>query len=312
MNKKLTTFILLMSMLGLLFMGGCQGAGDKDEDVSMEIESTEFPLTITDSYDNEVTLEEKPERIITVAPSITETIFALGQEDYLVGRTDFCDYPNEVGQIESIGTLQEPNIEKIVELEPDVVVASTHFSEDVYNKLTELDIKVVLLNPQDSFEGVYHVIEKLGKILDANKEAEELVSEMEETIEQVTEKVQDQPNPRIYYVVGYGEHGDFTAGGDTFINEIIEMVSAENVASEIEGWNYSLERLVEQDPDMLIVSKHNNAKEGIMEASGYKELTAVKEERVYEIDNNLLDRQGPRIAEGLKQLAKIVHPDVFK
>ena len=125
------------------------------------------------------------------------------------------------------------------------------------------------------------------------------------------EKVKDVSRPRVYYVVGFGEAGDFTAGGDTFIGTIIEMAGGDNVAKDLQGWQYSLEKLIEQDPDIIICSKYYDAKAGIEQAQGYKDLRAVKEGRLLEIDNNLLDRQGPRLADGLEELAKLIHPELF-
>ena len=126
------------------------------------------------------------------------------------------------------------------------------------------------------------------------------------------DKVKDQEKPSVYYVVGFGEYGDYTAGGDTFIGKMIEMAGGKNVAKEAEGWAYSLEKLVEQNPDILICSKHFDSKAGIELANGYKELSAVKEGRLYEIDNDLLDRPGTRLADGLEELARLIHPNVFK
>lgn len=275
-------------------------------------EHTVYPLTIEDSFGSVVVLEKKPERIVSVAPSITETIFALEAEDLLVGRTDYCDYPVETADVESIGSLKEPNIEKIVELEADLVIASTHFSEDVYEKLSELDIQVIVLNPNDSFEGVFGVIEALGEITDENSTAAHIVEGMKASILEVTEKVKGLEAPSVYYVVGYGEFGDYTAGGDTFISEMIGMANGRNIADDVEGWSYSIEKIVEHDPDLLIVSEYYDAKSGVMEANGYKDLRAVKEGNVFEIDNNLIDRQGPRLAEGFNALARLIHPDAFK
>lgn len=275
-------------------------------------EHTVYPLTIEDSFGNTVILENKPERIVSVAPSITETIYAIEAEELLVGRTDYCDYPAEVSMVESVGTLTEPNIEKIVELEADLVIASTHFSDDVYEKLNELDIQVIVLNPNDSFEGVFSVIDALGEITDASSEAENLIEEMRASIEDVKGKVNGRTAPNVYYVVGYGEFGDYTAGGGTFISEMIELANGRNIADDVEGWSYSLEKIVEHDPDMLIVSKYYDMKKGLMEANGYKELSAVRLGNVFEIDNNTIDRQGPRLAEGFEALARLIHPDAFK
>lgn len=312
MTKKILSLTLIIGLMVFIAAGCATNPKGTESNGEINTPSTSFPLTIEDSYGNELTFEQKPERVISVAPSITETIFALDMQGILVGRTDYCDFPVEVSGIDSIGTLREPNIEKIVELEPDLVVASTHFSEDVFNKLNSLGIKVLLLNPQDSFEGVYEVITKLGQVLDANAEATSLVNGMKETVDYVKDKIKDQSKPTVYYVVGYGEYGDYTAGGGTFISDMIKMASGQNIADDMEGWSYSLEKLVEHDPAIVIVSKFNNAKNGIMEANGYQDLTAVIEGKVFEINNNLIDRQGPRLAQGFEELAKIIHPEAFK
>lgn len=323
MKRKIIS-ILTVTLLTMGILSGCGVKnGEDDQTVSGNVETpveaetagdehTVYPLTIEDSAGNTVVFEEKPERIVSVAPSITETVFALGAEGLLVGRTDYCDYPAEVSGIESVGTLKEPNIEKIVELDTDLVIASTHFSEDVYKKLNELGVKVVVLNPNDSFAGVYSVIEAMGEILDLSENADKLNSEMKETVAEVEDKVSGLAAPSVYYVVGYGEFGDFTAGGGTFISEMIRMANGENIADDVEGWSYSLEKIVEHDPEMVIVSKYYETKAGLIEANGYKDLSAVKAGNVFEIDSNMIDRQGPRIAEGFKALAEIIHPDAFK
>ncbi|QUH24430.1 ABC transporter substrate-binding protein [Serpentinicella alkaliphila] len=309
MKNKIIKIIVSVLIINMI-MTGCNSLGQADNTGNNNMDI--YPLTIIDSYENEVIIEEMPNRVISIAPSITEIIFNLGLEDKLVGRTDFCNFPLEAESIESIGSLTSPNIEKIIELEPDLIIASTHFQKEVYDKLSELQIKLLVLDSKGSFDGVYMTIEKIGKVFNVNNKALELIRHMKSTVEEVLDKLKDEPKPTVYYVVGFGEYGDFTAGGDTFINDMLEMAGAINIASEVTGWKYSLERIIEQDPHMLIVSKYYNTKDEIMVANGYSELTAIKEGRVYEIDNNLLDRQGPRIALGLKELAKIVHPNLFE
>lgn len=294
-----------------MFLVGCGSSSSQLDTTGENIEGI-YPLTIVDSYDNEVIISEMPDRVISIAPSITELIFALEVEERLVGRTEFCNYPLEVDSIESIGSLRSPNIEKIVELQPDLIIASTHFEQDVYDKFIEMEIDILVLDPRNSFDGVYDTIEKLGYVFNINEKSENLIGEIKSTVDNVLNTVKDQRRPSVYYVVGFGEQGDFTAGGGTFINDMLEMAGADNIASEVEGWSYSLERLVEKDPDLIIVSKYNNMKEEILKANGYKELTAIKEGMVFEIDNNLLDRQGPRNGLGLKALAEIIHPDLFQ
>ena len=311
MKKSILYKSIIFMLLAALFLTACNKPQESDLGKVDDID-TAYPITIIDSYDNEVVINEMPNRIISVAPSITEIFFALGVEDKLVGRTEYCDYPEEAIKIENIGSLRSPNIEKIVELQPDLIIASTHFEKDVYDKLVELDIKILLLDPKNTFEGVYDNIEKIGQVLNVNDDAKDIVTEIKQRIDVVIDKVEGQTKPEVYYVVGFGEYGDYTAGGGTFINEMIEMAGGLNVAREINGWKYNIERLVEQDPDLLVVSKYNNTKGEIALANGYSELSAVKEGRVYEIDNNILDRQGPRIAEGIEELAKIFHPGLFE
>lgn len=318
MKRKLMN-VLMVTLLAAGIVGGCGVKQEINKPVETPLEVVEvaeehtvYPLTIKDSFGNSVVLEKKPAKIVSVAPSITETIFALEAEELLVGRTEYCDYPMETSAIASIGTLEDPNIEKIVELGTDLVIASTHFSDEVYKKLNELGIQVIVLNPNDSFEGVYGVIETLGKITDFNKEAKVLNEDMKNKVLEVQAKVKGLEAPSVYYVVGFGEYGDFTSGGGTFISEMIKMANGNNVATDVEGWSYSVEKVVEHDPDLLIVSKYYDAKAGIVEANGYKDLSAVTQGKVFEIDNNLIDRQGPRLAEGFEALARIIHPDAFK
>lgn len=309
LNKKFISLALLLTMsLTLLVSCGKKNVSSDKKDSN----NTSYPITITDSYDREVIIDKKPQRIVSIAPNITETITALNAQDRLVGRTEFCDYPESVSSIESIGTLQEPNIEKIAELKPDVVIASTHFKKESLEKLEQLGIKVVVLYGEESFDGVYETIEKVSKVIGEEEAGNKIVKDMKAKVEDVLNKVKDAKKPVVYYVVGFGQYGDYTAGKDTFIAQLIDMAGGTNAANDVEGWKYSIEKLVEKNPDILICSKFFDSKAGIMQTNGYKDLTAVKEGRLFEIDNNILDRQGPRLAEGLEELAKIIHPELFK
>ena len=309
-KKSLFSLVLVVLFTMSTFLVGC-GKNAATEESNDTVKST-YPLKIKDSYNREVTIEKEPQRVISLAPNITEVIGALNKTDKLVGRTNYCDYPVEVKKVQSVGTLKDPSIEKIVELKPDVVIASTHFSKDVLAKLEALNIKVVVLYGEENFDGVYSTISKVAKVLNANEAGNKVISNMKTKVSSVKAKVKDKSKPTVYYVVGYGKFGDFTSGKDTFISQVIEMAGGKNAADDVTGWKYSVEKLVEKNPDMLICSKANNAKAGIKDTSGYKDLNAVKTDKLFEIDNNLLDRQGPRMADGLEAVAKIIHPEAFK
>ena len=292
----------------------------KEPEVTEEPEATEepvqstevtYPVEVTDSNGTVVTIEAAPEKIVSVAPNMTELIFALGYGDKLVGRTEYCDYPEEALTVQTIGSLYSPDIEAIVALEPDLVLVSTHFSEENVAKLNELGIAVVTLYEENDIYGVYTMIETLGTIVNRVEEANTLVQNMKDTFDEVATAVSGQEQPTVYYVVGYGEGGDYTAGGDTFVNGLITLAGGDNIAKDVSGWSYSLESLLEADPEIIIV--RNGEAANFMATENYADLTAVKEGRVYEMNTDgLLDRQGYRNAEGVKELAKIFYPDVVK
>ena len=306
-KNKLISVLLIITLI-LSFSACSQQVKEDEKSVAPKAEDAVYPIKVIDSYNREITIESEPNRVISVAPSITETIFALGIGDKLVGRTDYCKYPEEVKNIESIGSLQQPNIEKIIDLKPDLVIASTHFKEDVLKKLEEVDIKIIVFYGEESFDGVYEVIEKIGRVFNKEDKAEDTISDIKNRVENVVNRVKSLEKKEVYYVVGFGEYGDFTAGGDTFIGSMIEMAGGKNAADDVKGWKYSLERLIEKDPDILICSMEEGTKEKLMETNGYKDLTAVKEGKVYEINKDLLELQGPRLVDGLETLAEIIHP----
>ncbi len=306
--KKILNITILIFIGALLF-----GAGNKEKTAleKKEPAAQETIISLTDSYGRTITLDKPAARIVSVAPSITETIFALGKGDLLVGRTDYCDYPAEASSVQSIGSLMEPNIEKIAELNPDIVIASTHFKKEFLEKLESLSIQVLILKEDKSFNGVYTTISDIASITGTEKEGHALIAGMKKTVESVEQAVVDKGHPKVYYVIGFGEHGDYTAGGDTFIGQMITMAGGRNIASDVKGWSFSLEKIIEADPDIIICSKYWNTKADFIKANGYRELRAVKDNRVFEIDNNMLDRQGPRLADGLRIFAEIIHPESF-
>lgn len=270
---------------------------------------TTYPATILDSEDNEITIESEPMKVVSMAPSITELLFKLNLEDKLIGRTTYCDYPKEALDIEPVGTLQKPDLEKIISLEPDILIASTHFSDESKQQLTALGVEVIVLYENYEMDGVYTIIETLGTIFNVNGTASEITDQMKSSTEETKEKIADLESPRVYYVVGFGEYGDYTAGGDTFINGLITLAGGDNIAKDVSGWSYTIESLVEADPEIIIIG--NDMKDSFINEDVYKDLTAVKTGNVYGIDPNLLERQGYRNTEGIRVLAKIFHPEAF-
>lgn len=298
--KKLS--IIIMALVFSISLMACSKSETKKEEVKS--------IKITDSYNREVSLDKVPQRVVTLSPGATETIFALKKESVLVGRSDYDDYPAEISKIEKVGGLENPNIEKITELKPDLVIAGAHFSKEVLKKLEDLGIKVAVLYGEDNFDGAYKNILDTAEVLGVKNDGQKIVDGMKKKVSEVEEKIKASKKVKLYYVVDFGKQ-DFTAGGDTFVGQLIEKAGGDNIAKDVKGWNYSFEKIIENNPDVIIVSDKYDAKKRFTEADRYKDLPAVKANKVFEIDDNMLVRQGPRQADGLEALAKILHPEAF-
>lgn len=328
-HKQKNIFIALFLVLSLLFAlplysvkAETAESSEAAENESTENETTEesespeespaieYPLTLKDSDGTEVTLDEEPKAIVSLGPNMTEMVFALGAGDRLVGRTTYCDYPAEVENIEAVGTLQEPDLEKITELNPDLILASTHVKDEVIEKFRELKIPVLSLYESEDFQGVFKMVKTLSDALNLPEEGAALLEQMQAKYDFVERSISSEEKPTVYYVVGFGEGGDYTAGGNTFINGLLEAAGVKNVAGDIEGWSFSQEKLIEADPDFIILPQWADGQ--FQETEPYKDLKAVKENHVLAIDNNTIDRQGPRNLDALMELARFFHADAFK
>jgi len=271
-----------------------------------------YPVELTDKYGTTAIVKAKPERVVSCSPACTEIIYSLGQEATLVGRTNVCNYPEAVASIESIGDMYEPNIEKIVSLNPDLIVAdSSILSKASYDKMIELGLNVVILDESANFDGVYKKIEDMGKIFHADENAAKVVSDMKAELETVQEAIKDvRLHPSVYYVVGFGENGDWTATGDTFINDIITMAGGDNIAKIGTLYSYNVEDLISQDPNIIILPAWADGT--FQTTAPYSELTAVKEGNVIVLPStDTLDRQCARNPQAVEMLAKLFFPECF-
>ncbi|WP_123054168.1 ABC transporter substrate-binding protein [Clostridium sp. JN-1] len=317
MFKVKKNFILIFLIAISLLLGGCSTSNSADSNKSSDqkMESTKnttYPLKIKDSTNRQITIKDEPKKVVSLAPNVTETIYALNKQSTLIGRTDYCTYPKEALKVPSVGNLTDPDVEKIIQLKPDLVIASSLTEPASLKKLEQVNLNVLVLSNVESFENTYNTIKTIGTVLNANQEAYTIVSNMQKKVKDVEAKVKGKSSPTVYYVVSYGKSGDFTAGKDTFIGKMLEMAGGKNAADDVNGWNYSLEKLVEKNPDILICSNKFNSKDGIKSAAGYKDLNAVKTNKLFEMDEDIISRQGPRLADGLEALAKIIHPEAFK
>ncbi|MDE6875470.1 MAG: ABC transporter substrate-binding protein [Lachnospiraceae bacterium] len=283
--------------------------GEGNEPSGSAAEGAPYYVTLPDGMVLE--LAGTPQRIVSMGPNITDMLFALGAGDRVVGRTDYCDTPAGVENIPSVGTLFTPDVEKILSLAPDLVIGSLLFSEETQKQLSDLGIQVAVLYDSKSIEGIYDMIRALGALTGQSEEGEALAERTKKQIEDAAAKYTggeyaDFKAPTVYYVSGYGEYGDYTAGGDTYIGQLLAAAGGENIAQDVEGWVISREVLIEADPQIIIIGDGMAA--DFCATPGYEELSAVKNNRVFEFDlYHLLERQSHRNAEIFVQLAELFH-----
>lgn len=325
MKKRIVSVVVAMAML-LAMVGGCsekktassettKATQSETEQSTSSVAASEddqndeesvYPIDYVDAYGNECTIENEPETIVSVSPAMTEIIYALGQEDKLIGRTDYCDYPEDVLAIDSVGAIDTPDTEAIAELDPDIILASSIFSEESYNTLTDLGYTVVIVRDETTLDGMFDVIDEVGNILGCPTEACELTDELQTRLDTIAdETTEGEDAPSVYYCMGYGDYGDYTAGGDTFINDIIEAAGGVNAAAEVSGWSYSTEALLEADPDYILVPAWGY--DAFLTTEPYSELTAVQEGHVISIDNNMFERQGPRNVDAVELVHEAIN-----
>ena len=263
-------------------------------------------------------IAKKPERIVSMAPSSTEILFAVGAGDSVVGVTSFCNYPPEVedkvnnGDIAVIGGYSTPSLEKIVDLEPDLIVCAYGNPDDVIYSLIELgedEEKKYQIYAQHSknFDEIFTHIKVTGAITKCEDEASSLVNELKEklnAIEENTELLEEEQRPRVYYAMG---SLFMTTGSGTFQHDIINTAGGRNIAAKyFSSWGpFSIEHIVEEDPQVIIYSSHGSESLVLeqIKSAELKTVDAVKNNRIYPIDENIMSRPGPRVVDAVE----IVH-----
>ncbi|PKM57774.1 MAG: ABC transporter substrate-binding protein [Firmicutes bacterium HGW-Firmicutes-3] len=307
--------IILLTMITIVLLLAACAKEDVIEEEKTPIVSDDssetYPMTIVDKFGDSVVIEKAPNTLISLSPEITEIIFALDAGELMIGRSTYCDNPIETKDIQDFGTLFDLNVESIVEANPDVLFLSSMASEDLASNLKKQGITVVILDKDSKLDGTYEYFQTVGQIINRNDEAKALEEKVGAQIEAVKLAVAGLTPPTVYYVVHAAEGVDTTATGETFVHDMITLAGGDNVAKDGSDWMYSLEKIVEKNPYIMLCSKYWDTKSGIVKLEGYKDLDAIKEDRLYEVDENMIIRQGPRIGDAIEVMARIFHPEAF-
>jgi iron complex transport system substrate-binding protein len=286
--KNFRVISLIIAVASLAFCCGCQ------------------PNTAQESFGTRVA----PHRIVSLGPAITEELYILGVEDRLVGCTVYCQKPPEAKRKEKVGTALEVNLEKIVALRPDLVLATSLTDPRAKEKLKNLGIRIITFSAAKNFSEICDQFLELGKIVGKEEQAAEIVALAGNRVDSIREKIRSLKSPKVFIQVGAKPL--VAATGDSFINDFIEFAGGINIAREAGAGLYSREEVVKRNPDVIIIVTMGIAGEEEKEAwAKYKSLNAVKNGRIYIIDSYRLCSPTPvSFAETLEEIARILHPQI--
>jgi iron complex transport system substrate-binding protein len=276
-------------------------------------------ITITDGLGREVKLAGPAERVVSLAPSNTEILFALGAGDKVVGRDEFSDYPPEAKSIQSVGgSMGEYSLEAIVALKPDLVLAAEINAPELVKSLEDLGITVYYLSNPKTLEGLYTNIETVATL--TGRDPTKLTDSLKARVAAVDEKIMKlSSRPVVFYEIDATDPSKpYTAGKDTFITLLINRAGGSNFV-ELAGITdpypqVGLEQLLVTQPNIILLgdAMWGTTVESVAARPGWNALDAVTSGNIFPFDDNLLSRPGPRMIDGLEALAKLLHPDAFK
>ncbi|HZP38765.1 MAG TPA: cobalamin-binding protein [Methylomirabilota bacterium] len=270
-------------------------------------------LTVTDQVGRQITLPAAPARIISLVPSVTEILYAIGAQDRLVGVTDFCDYPPEARRKPHVGGMLAPSLEGMVSLKPDLVIATSAGNrQETFDQLDRLQIPLYVVDPI-TVADVLDLMGRLGRLADRAEAADRTVADLRERIRRVTARLEGRPRPRVLYVLWPDPL--IVPGRDALVSELIGLAGGQSVTIDGgEGYpRYSLEAALARKPDVIVLASHSPERTPLSRDKWerFRQVPAIAAGRLYTIDGDLTHRYGPRIVDGLERLARLIHPEAF-
>jgi iron complex transport system substrate-binding protein len=277
---------------------------------------TPAPIVLEDGLGRSVTLDGPAQRVVSIAPSNTEILFALSAGEQVVGRDEFSDYPAEAASLPTVGgSFGGYSYETIVSLEPDLVLAAEINTPEQVQALEDLGITVYYLSNPADFEGIFRNLDIVGRLVGRESEAAALSASLSQRVAAVSERaagITDRPSV-FYELDSTDPSAPFTAGGGTFIDLLITMAGGTNAAGSITTpWaQVSIEELLLINPEVILLgdAAYGVTVESVGQRPGWEAISAVANGRVYPFDDNLASRPGPRMVDGLEDMFRLLHPD---
>jgi len=274
--------------------------------------------TLKDDLGFPYIMTSPPQRIISLAPNITEILFALDLGEKVVGVTRYCDYPEEALEKEKVGGMIDSKLEKIIALNPDLIIGFRGNPLRILKRLRSLHLPLFVLEMGTNLETVFLLIKKIGTITQKEKKAETLIQSLRKRYDKIQSSLQNvQHEPKVF--LSLHGMGLWTCGKGSFLNDLLRKAKGVNIAGNIpRRWlHYNREHLIHEDPEVIIIlsksqKEFSRAKEWIKNKAYLGGVRAVLTDRIYFLDENLAARPGPRLLEALEELAHILHPQFFE
>jgi iron complex transport system substrate-binding protein len=281
--------------------------------------TTNLAMTLSDGFDRQVTLASPALKVVSLAPSNTEILYAIGAGSALIGRDDLSDYPQEAKNLPSVGgNMGKYNMEEIAKLQPDLVLASELNTPEQIKSLEDLKITVFVLSNPTKFEGLYQNLETVGMLTGHQTEAAKLSADLQTRQKAVADALANvKDRPKVFYELDASDPAKpYTVGANTFIDILISLAGGANIGASFKG-DYpqiSQEELLTQDPGIILLgdAAYGTTPDQVAGRTGWSVISAVKNNQVFAVDDNLVSRPGPRLVDGLESLAKLIHPEAFK
>lgn len=315
MKKTLIHSWFYLAIILIMILTGCQSTNSVEEVPGEEGTELTESYTVTDDRGKEIKFDKIPETVISLQPSNTEILFALGMKDKIVGVTEYDHYPQEASEIERISDTINIDAERIIELDPDVVIAYTIGEEDQLKSLEDLGIPVFVIQSAASFDDVYGDIAQISEVMGVKELGEQTIHAIRSQLKDVEEKLQGlEDQKKIYFEISPSPD-IYTTGANTFQQEFFDYAGVKNLFDDQEGWiKLTEEEAIQQNPEIIITTV-NYVEDPIAEIksrAGWEQIEAIQTDRVYQLDADIMSRPGPRIAEAVELLAETAYPELFK
>jgi iron complex transport system substrate-binding protein len=313
-KRNLLIIVSIAAIVAALVLSGCTSPSVQPTPTPT---AAKYPMNVTDDKGRAVTVKTLPERIVSLSPKNTEMLFALGLGDKVVGVTDYCNYPAEAANRTKVGGITNVNVEQVAALNPDAVFADSLTKKEAAEKLEAMGYPVIVNDPRNVSD-ITNSILRAGRACGVEDNASRLAADIDSSIKAITDKtsgLNESQRPKVLMLLD--TYDFYVAGSNCYGNDLILLTGGQNVAYELNDYkSMSKEAVIEADPDIIIMpvdaysqadfEKLRNGTDDWM-----RQLTAVKNGKVYAVASDPIFRPGPRVVDAAQAMAKIIHPELF-